>query len=135
MENSEMSMYIEFHDDGAVSVLSRLDGRFGDPQVHDYDLAIVVGDLFAAIRHYSTWTGAKEYDVKFGVEWDLNQQLAITQKRNIAFFREEVVPINRFIPIEATIDVLDHEILLRNACDLTLDCLNQAGITRQTTFN
>ncbi len=135
MENSEMSMYIEFHDDGAVSVLSRLDGRFGDPQVHDYDLAIVVGDLFAAIRHYSTWTGAKEYDVKFGVEWDLNQQLVITQKRNIAFFREEVVPINRFIPIEATIDVLDHEILLRNACDLTLDCLNQAGITRQTTFN
>lgn len=135
MENAERSMYIEFHDDGAVSVLSRLDGRYGGPQVHDYDLAKVIGDLFAAIRGYSTWTGAKEYDAKFGVEWDVNQQLIITQEQDIEYFREEVVPIKRFLPIEATIDVSDPEILLQNARDLTLDCLNQAGINRQTAFN
>lgn len=130
-------MYVEFHDDGAISMLMRIDEvlpQQRDALVHSYNLPIVVGDLLAAMRQYSEWTGVREYDVRFGVEWDMKQPLVIEQKLDIRYSPESVVPIRRFVPVEATIDVSDPEVLRQHAHDLALDCLNQAGINRLTMF-
>ncbi|WP_445446178.1 AlbA family DNA-binding domain-containing protein [Corynebacterium durum] len=127
-------MYVEFHDDGAISMLMRIDEVSRDALVYSYSLPIVVGDLLAAMRQYSEWTGVREYDVRFGVEWDMKQPLVIKQEQNVMYSPESVVPIRRFVPVEATIDVSDPEVLLQHAHDLALDCLNQAGINRLAIF-
>ena len=86
------------------------------------------------MRQYSEWTGVREYDVRFGVEWNMKRPLVIKQEQDLMYSPESVVPIRRFVPVEATIDVSDPEVLLQHARDLALDCLNQAGINRLAIF-
>ncbi|MGN0094837.1 MAG: helix-turn-helix domain-containing protein [Corynebacterium sp.] len=130
--------YVEFHDNGGVSVLCRLDvehGKTDDAAVYTYRMPTVVGDLLACLRHFSGWTGSREYDVLFGVEWTGDESLTLKQEPDMRFLSESVVPIRRFVPVEATVDVAGDDAELREtARGLALDCLNQAGVSQLTVF-
>lgn len=130
--------YVEFHNNGAVSVLCRLDVEYGetdDAEVYTYRLGSVVGDLLACLHNFSDWTGGREYDVLFGVEWTGDEPLTIMQVPDIQHLSEPSIPIRRFVPVEATVSVADGDEELRDAArGLALDCLNQAGISRLTMF-
>lgn len=130
--------YVEFHDDGSVSVLCRLDvepGKTDKADVYTYRMPAVVGDLLACLHHFSGWTGSREYDVLFGVEWTGDEPLTLKQETNLLFSSEPVVPIRRFVPVEATVDVAGDDAELREtARGLALDCLNQAGVSQLTVF-
>ncbi|MCG7277143.1 ATP-binding protein [Corynebacterium singulare] len=130
--------YVEFHDDGAISVLCRLDEAVagsGTSSISSYRLAVVAGDLLALMAEYSQLTGVREYDVRIGMEWTGARSLEIIAPKDIRFFDEKPLPITHFIPVTVTVDVSDPETLLDSARSLALDCLNQAGITRLTVFD
>lgn len=129
--------YVEFHDDGAISVLCRLDQEVAgssSSSVSSYRLAVVAGDLVALMAEYSRLTGVREYDVRIGMQWTGARPLEILAPSDIRFFDEKPLPINQFIPVTATVDISGSESLLDSARSLALDCLNQAGITRLTVF-
>lgn len=130
--------YVEFHDDGAVSVLCRLDVKHGpsdNTDVYSSRPATVVGDLLACLRHYSSLTGVPEYDILLDAQWSGDEPLILKQGAATRFFAEPAVPIRRFVPVKATVSVAgDEEELRETARGLTLDCLNQAGISQLTVF-
>lgn len=136
-EGERPEVYVEFHDDGAISVLCRLDEEVAESStslVSSYRLAVVAGDLVALMAEYSRLTGVREYDVRIGMQWSGSRPLEIFNPSNVNFFHEKPLPIHHFIPVTATVDISDPETLLDSARSIALDCLNQAGITRLTVF-
>jgi len=136
--NGAPEFYVEFHDDGAVSVLCRLDVKQGlsdNTEVYSFRPATVIGDLLACLRHYTSLNGVTEYDVLFNIEWSGGAPLTLKQDTDSRFFAEPAVPIRRFVPVKATVSVSgDDEQLRETARGLTLDCLNQAGLSQLTVF-
>lgn len=130
-DTRELQAYFELHENGTVTVLSRLDKvTFSRPgqEVSTHAFACLVGDLLALIRHYGGITGNTDYQMRFGVEWDSDEPLVLWQPRNVAFFSEDPLPLKTFSPVEAEVSVTAGAPLLDTARSLVSDCLNQAGV-------
>lgn len=130
-DTQELLAYVELHENGVVSVLSRLDKVLSSTQdqvVPTHALACLVGDLLALIRHYGGVTGNTDYTVRFNVEWDTDKPLVLWQPQHMSFFSEDPLPLETFSPVEADVSVTAEAPLVDTAKSLAMDCLNQAGI-------
>ena len=130
-DTQELLAYVELHENGAVTVLSRLDKvtySTEDQLVSTHAFACLVGDLLALIRHYGGVTGNTDYTVRCSVEWDQDKPLVLWQPKDPRYFSEDPLPIESFSPVEAEVSVTANAPLIDIARSLVRDCLNQAGV-------
>lgn len=130
-DTQELLAYVELHENGVVTVLSRLDRETfstEDQIVPTHAFACLVGDLLALIRHYGGVTGNTDYTVRCNVEWDQDKPLVLWQPKDPRYFSEDPLPLESFSPVEAEVSVTANAPLIDTARSLVRDCLNQAGV-------
>lgn len=117
---------LAFHDDGEVSALVNLPVQEKGRSVHASLIEAFVADLMLAVRGVSKKHGSPEYDIRVGIEWEGSEPLRLYRPYEIGSF--EPLPVTKFVPVEATMDLSDNSAFFNNAEVVAEDCLNQAGI-------
>lgn len=127
------------HLDGSVTLAAAVGahrhrgGRYEGWRINSRVVEASVADLMGMIRAVGSAVGAVDYEVRIGIEWSGAEPLIFYyQEQPINIDTEAgVVPIHRFAPIEATVEVrdLDDESYLQQVRLLAEDAINQGGIT------
>ncbi|WP_293830466.1 helix-turn-helix domain-containing protein [uncultured Corynebacterium sp.] len=125
-ESGHPESYLAFHDDGAVSALVNLPAQEEGSSVHAFFIEAFIADLMLAARGMSKKYGSPEYDIRVGVEWESSEPLRLYRPHEIGEF--DPLPVTKFVPVEATVDLSDDGAFFDNAEAIAEDCLNQAGI-------
>lgn len=125
-EGGHPESYLAFHDDGAVSALVNLPAQEEGNSAHAFFIEAFVADLVLAARGMSKKYGSPEYDIRVGIEWEGSEPLRMYRPHELGAF--EPLPVTKFVPVEATVDISDDGTFLNNAEAIAKDCLNQAGI-------
>lgn len=118
--------YLAFHDDGSVSALVNLPAQEEGNSVHAFFIEAFIADLMLAARGMSKKHGSPEYDLRVGVEWEGSGPLHLYRPHELGAF--DPLPVTKFVPVEATVDLSDDGTFFDNAEAIAEDCLNQAGI-------
>lgn len=70
--------------------------------------------------------GSPQYDLRVGIEWEGGEALRLHRPDELGAF--DPLPVTKFVPVEATVDLSDDGAFFDNAEVVAEDCLNQAGI-------
>jgi len=118
--------YLAFHDDGAVSALVNLPAQEEGNSVHAFFIEAFIADLMLAARGMSKKHGSPEYDIRVGIEWEGSEPLHLYRPHELGAF--DPLPVTKFVPVEATVDLSDDGTFFDNVEVVAEDCLNQSGI-------
>lgn len=131
------------HHDGSVTLSAAIGGHPGGRdwdsglryfegwEVESTSIECAVADLLALLRCGAEATGADEYDVRVGIEWEGGHPLTILTQDTMDFtYRDVSTPLHRYSPVETTINAQSSEAdFSRHVYDLAQDCVNQGGIS------
>ena len=135
--------WMSVHFDGSVTLAAVVGGRYRNPvplgesptyeawQISEQVIEAAVSDFMALVRSVGARVGAVEYEVRIGLPWHGAEPLILY--RHGAYGLDEFsgsVPIHRFVPVEATVEVRngDDERFCQQVGELALDCINQGGV-------
>ncbi len=129
--------WASIHFDGSVTVVFAIGGhrsREGFNPGSLIDSAAVEGavaDFLGLVRTVGAHIGPVDYEIRVGIEWTGQDQMIMQTVDNQGYrFAGTSIPMHRFTPVEATIEVgTDDERFLHQVRALILDCVNQGGIT------
>jgi hypothetical protein len=127
------------HHDGSITMAvavgahKRRDGYYEGWRISSGVVEAATADVMGMIRAVGQAVGAVDYEVRVGIEWTGEEPLKFYYKEHHIDFDTEagVVPIHRFVPVEATVEVrdLDDESYLQQVRLLAEDAVNQGGVT------
>lgn len=118
--------YLAFHDDGTVSALVNLPVQEEGSSVPASLVEAFIADFMLASRGVSKKHGSPEYDIRVGIKWDGSEPLRLHRPYKAGVL--DPLPVTRFVPVEATVDLSDDGAFFNNVEVVAEDCLNQAGI-------
>lgn len=136
--------WASIHHDGSVTLSAAVGGHpsgrdweapglryFEGWEVESVTIECAVADLMALLRNTAESTGADEYDVRVGIEWEGGDPLVILTLDTMGFtYRDVSTPLHRYSPIETTVNAQGSEKdFRRHVYDLAQDCVNQGGIS------
>lgn len=138
-ESSWKSATSSIHHDGSVTMAVAVgahkhrDGFYEGWRISSGVVEATVADVMGMIRAVGQAVGAVDYEVRVGIEWIGDEPLRFYYKESYIDLDTEagVVPMHRFVPVEATIEVrdLDDESYLQQVRVLAEDAVNQGGVT------
>ncbi|WP_410611108.1 helix-turn-helix domain-containing protein [Amycolatopsis sp. lyj-109] len=127
--------WVSVHHDGSVSLRAAVGGArtresVAGPNVANSNrIEWFVADLLALVRTTGTNFGISEYELRVGIEHSAVGPLSVTSVDSFGYGEDHVLPIRRFIPVDATVQAdVSQENFLAQLRQIALDVLNQAGI-------
>ena len=90
-----------------------------------------IADFIGLVRTVGNHIGSVDCEILVGIEWTGQDPMIMQTVDNLGSpFAGTSIPMHRFTPVEATIEVgTDDERYLHQVRALILDCVNQGGIT------
>jgi hypothetical protein len=132
------------HHDGSVSITAAVGAhpveRNADSPggtIEAIDIEAAVADFMGLIRSASQHTGAREYEVKVGIEYTGPERILIRgiDGNNFAL-DDDATPLAKFTPVLATVNAdTDDDDFHRQVFELAEDCVNQGGVTQLRLIN
>lgn len=126
--------WASIHNDGSVTLATGLGARpwarddyAPGSYVESPAFECAVADFLGLLRASGTATGLAEYETRIGIEWVGVELLEIHGVDPLGF-STDAEPIARFAPVRTTI-VANAVNFPRQAYEVVLDCVNQAGIS------
>jgi hypothetical protein len=117
----------------AVGALRYQQGYYEGWRVSASVVEAAIADAMGLIRAVGLTVGAIDYEVRVGIEWTGEEpQTFYYREQRIDFDTEAgVVPIHRFVPVEATVEIrdLDEATYFQQVRILAEDAVNQGGVT------
>jgi hypothetical protein len=129
-----MESWASVHYDGSVTLASALGGLLSGDQpgshVDSTSLEACVSDLMALVRAASEATGSGDYEVRAGLEWRGEQQLAFEPVPHHGFpSREPATTVATYSPVTMSVRTdVDDAAFGDQVVDLAEDLVNQGGV-------
>lgn len=125
------------HFDGSVSLAAAIgggrerDGYAPGNQLTSHRAEWFVADLMGLIRAVGEFFNIADYELRIGIEHDRTKPLFITTVDNSGLVYTDTLPINRFIPVDVTVQSnVVAASYLDQVRQVASDVVNQAGIHR-----
>lgn len=128
---------LSIHRDGSVSWACAVGGvpvssteNLRGSQVLATRVEAAIADLMGAVRAIADWTGAREYDLRVGIDWPRDTPLEFLGTDPLGYpMGTGAAALRHYSPVEVTVDARADAVAFHQSVhDLALDCVNQGGV-------